>query len=272
VTLGLFDVAFVGNLQPPEPWTPAQLSPAVWLDASDSTTVQLVGSAVAQWGDKSGNSQHFGQADSTLRPTYETAAQNGLNAIRIINGPGNTTQTKQYLNSSITYSGSQISLFSVHLNDAGFGLNTFSRLFSFAASAGADFNSTVGIALTYGVTSGIALFRDNRTIATTGAIDNQWCFVSAERNGTAGRISLNGGTFVTGTTSANNQGIERARIGNDFAAADSGMYGWAAEKVIVFGALSDANWQRLQGYAAHKWGLTANLPNDHPYKSAAPTL
>ena len=30
--------------------------------------------------------------------------------------------------------------------------------------------------------------------------------------------------------------------------------------------------QRIEGYLAHKWGLTANLPADHPYKSAAPTV
>lgn len=29
--------------------------------------------------------------------------------------------------------------------------------------------------------------------------------------------------------------------------------------------------QKLEGYLAWKWGLTANLPVDHPYKAAAPT-
>ena len=28
--------------------------------------------------------------------------------------------------------------------------------------------------------------------------------------------------------------------------------------------------QKYEGYLAHKWGLTANLPSDHPYKNIAP--
>jgi hypothetical protein len=31
------------------------------------------------------------------------------------------------------------------------------------------------------------------------------------------------------------------------------------------------NRQRIEGYLAHKWGLTANLPSDHPYKTVGPT-
>ena len=29
--------------------------------------------------------------------------------------------------------------------------------------------------------------------------------------------------------------------------------------------------QRVEGYLAHKWGLTANLPSDHPYRWMPPT-
>jgi hypothetical protein len=29
--------------------------------------------------------------------------------------------------------------------------------------------------------------------------------------------------------------------------------------------------QKLEGWAAHKYGLTANLPSDHPYKLVGPT-
>ena len=28
--------------------------------------------------------------------------------------------------------------------------------------------------------------------------------------------------------------------------------------------------QKAEGYLAHKWGLTSNLPVSHPYKSSAP--
>lgn len=40
---------------------------------------------------------------------------------------------------------------------------------------------------------------------------------------------------------------------------------------IVY-ADANADRQRIEGYLAHKWGLAASLPADHPYKTAAPTL
>ena len=29
--------------------------------------------------------------------------------------------------------------------------------------------------------------------------------------------------------------------------------------------------EQAEGYIAHKWGLTSNLPVSHPYKNTAPT-
>ena len=250
-------------------WTPADIDTALWLDAADASTVTIVDGAVSQWSDKSGNNNHYTQSTIANRPTYEAAVQNGLNAIRIINGP-NSGSTRQWLESAVTYSGTQISLFTVHLNVVGSSANVFGRLFSFASASQQDFNNTNGLALLYGIGGGVTLYRNSSVIATSAAINNEWCFVCADRNGTSGRVSLNGNTFVTGSTSSASQGITRARIGNDFSTTDSGMFGYLAEKVVVFGTLSDADWQRLQGYAAHKWGLTANLPADHPYKTAIP--
>ena len=35
--------------------------------------------------------------------------------------------------------------------------------------------------------------------------------------------------------------------------------------------IKDDEFDIVEGYLAHKWGLTARLPSDHPYKSSAPT-
>jgi hypothetical protein len=61
-------------------FSPSDLSPVAWWDASDSSTITLASSAVSQWNDKSGNGWTLSQATSTKRPTYSTAAINGLNA------------------------------------------------------------------------------------------------------------------------------------------------------------------------------------------------
>jgi hypothetical protein len=59
-------------------------------------------------------------------------------------------------------------------------------------------------------------------------------------------------------------------VGND----NSGnkIDGAVGEVVVGNGALSDGDREKIEGYLAHKWGLTANLPAAHPYKSLAPTV
>lgn len=58
------------------PWTPASLGStlAVWLDASDATSITSSGGLVSQWSDKSGNARHAVQATSSSRPTLNGSA------------------------------------------------------------------------------------------------------------------------------------------------------------------------------------------------------
>jgi hypothetical protein len=47
------------------------------------------------------------------------------------------------------------------------------------------------------------------------------------------------------------------------------MDGFIGEVVIVSG-VDDTTRQKLEGYLAHKWGLTDSLPAGHPYKATPP--
>jgi hypothetical protein len=248
-------------------WTPANITTTIWLDASDASTVTLSGSLVTSWNDKSGNSHNFA-AQTGNEPAYQLTSQNGLNTINF----ANVGTARQYLtNTSFQYASDEISLFSVHRNLSVSGPYRYGRLFAFASTSGADYNNTDGLALLYGVTSGIALYRNSATIATTGAINDAWCIVDAERSQGTGRIALNGGTYATGTTSTANQNIQRSRIGNDYSLSDSGVNGFVGEQIVIVGSVLASDRLKLQGYLAHKWGLAGNLPVTHPYKSVAPT-
>jgi hypothetical protein len=44
-----------------------------------------------------------------------------------------------------------------------------------------------------------------------------------------------------------------------------------AEIIIANAAIQTSVRQKIEGYVAHKWGLTANLPAGHPYKTVGPT-
>lgn len=44
------------------------------------------------------------------------------------------------------------------------------------------------------------------------------------------------------------------------------------ELIFLSGAVDTALRQKYEGYLAEKWGLRADLPSDHPYKSTSPTV
>jgi len=49
------------------------------------------------------------------------------------------------------------------------------------------------------------------------------------------------------------------------------LYGGLIGEIIVYNStLTQTEREKVEGYLAHKWGLSANLPASHPYKSVAP--
>ena len=72
-------------------FNPLSLNPALWLDASDASTLYDATSggslvtadgAIARWIDKSGNARHPTQSTSAYRPIRKTAVKNGRDVIR----------------------------------------------------------------------------------------------------------------------------------------------------------------------------------------------
>lgn len=59
-------------------------------------------------------------------------------------------------------------------------------------------------------------------------------------------------------------------VGINYAASGSWMYGKIGCVVLLNGAPTTDQLQRLEGWAAHKWGVQSILPASHPYKNSAP--
>lgn len=231
-------------------WTPLSLpSLALWLDASDAATITLAGSKISQWNDKSGNGRNVTQGTDAARPTLTSA---GLNSKDVA-----------------TFGGSQ------HMAGSGFTHGgTWSA--GVVASQSAD---------------GQALFQIG-TINEAGAIyraASQWRVRPSSATGIAS-ASLNAGAdLLSATVSATDANLYvRGTLGTPLTQAsasasnrpftvgalDASTYrlnGIIAELVVTAAVLSEANRQKLEGYLAHKWGMAANLPSNHPYKNAAPT-
>ena len=80
-----------------------------------------------------------------------------------------------------------------------------------------------------------------------------------------------GGTTAFYSTASNTVGWSAASV---WLGSNTGVSayldGWIAEVVFTNGKQSVADRQRMEGYLAHKWGLTGNLAAAHPYKSTPP--
>jgi hypothetical protein len=82
---------------------------------------------------------------------------------------------------------------------------------------------------------------------------------------TNGFIWLNGTlNFTISSSSFTRSAISFARRGGNY------MNGFYYEIAYYNSVLTTTNRQLMEGYLAWKWGLQANLPSGHPYKSAAP--
>ena len=66
---------------PASPWSPAEITTSVWLDAADASTITADGNGVSQWDDKSGNDHHAVQTNNTYKPTYALSDLDGKDGI-----------------------------------------------------------------------------------------------------------------------------------------------------------------------------------------------
>ena len=225
-----------------EPWTPAEITTELWLDAADASTITESGGAVSQWSDKSGNGRDFIQNTALLQPTYNSTGFNGLPAISFVS---------QYL----TYSP-----FNSVLDNTAFNI--------FFAGTGDLRSGTIASVPRFYFSLFQISYADNNI--ATWTVNNgdrivEWLFDGVNQH----NILVDGTSAATATkavSSGFNQTYQVGRAGND---NSNGLF---TEYIVVPGAISTDIRQKVEGYLAHKWGLTGNLPAGHPYKTTAPQV
>lgn len=270
----------------PENWTPASISTAVWVDATDPSTLfdaSTGGSLVVGAGnvkrieDKSGNNIHLSQVGISA-PSRVLATINGYDTIKAYDGQ----HVLAKMDTNVLRNSSRGLIFSVIRASTS---NFTNRMpFSVQVDSSADTRLVQNRNLNVYRASGRRLDTDSSEQITSNTThDNNWTIVvvsadwanrilTLRENGletatsttfqTAGStsdstsiVSLLGITASTGTVGANSNFTFRG----DF-----------AEGVIIENDLSSI--ELLEGYAAHKYGLTGSLPIGHPYKTTSPTV
>lgn len=114
------------------------------------------------------------------------------------------------------------------------------------------------------------------SVSLSGVAANAWHILGVRDQSAANtQFYLNGTATTTGTNQ--NRGTTAysgsAQVGMTigyFKFANGGLTGQIAEYLEVGGDVTLDTIQRIEGYLAHKWGLTAGLPTNHPYKNAPP--
>ena len=252
------------------PWTPAAIATALWLDAADTSTVTTVSGAVSQWNDKSGNNRHATQPTAASRPVVTA---NGLADKSVITFDG----TNDFMD-VVTTILQGIGNFELHWIYARLGAGTgdaayrpaISALSATAADRGAfhyikNFNnlpasypfvsSSWG---TYDLFSGNVYLNNQANLLSFSASASSYAvFRNGAQEGTASRGG-SPGSDVSGLRLA--QQATPLRTSNIFMA-----------EVVMRLSADTFGRQLIEGYLAHKWGLTTNLPVGHPYKITAPT-
>lgn len=250
-------------------WLPSDMTTSAWFDASDSGSITESGGSVSQWNDKSGNARHLTQATGSKQPTYVssqylsfdgtddelTGAGKGL-AGDFVTGFGVVR-----VNTDLTGDSSRS-----WLHEIG---GTSNGNYWFSARGDID-----NLGFTTVDTSG-----DFESGSQTAARDEDHLVTGTSQLAGSEKMQFraNGDTpsYSTNQQSFNLQKgtSPELTIGRQKNVSTRYHNGRVYEVILLNIRLkeTDANFLKIEGYLAHKWGLTAKLPSGHAYKTTAPT-
>ena len=239
---------------------------ALWLDASDSSTITLLGSTITQWRDKSINGYAMIQNQGIT--TVSAGTLNSLNAVYV---PSSTNL--KMLNFLLR---TNFTTFIVGKAAAGnllIGGNTFGT----SGIAFYEFTGNSDLLALPSASSG-STYLDVYDTGGVPVSPNTWFIFCIGYNNvnssTASPYRVNGiarTTAAGGGSSAipdiSYSGILYLNSLNGTNSYDSSFF---AEVLHYNYSMNTTQCQNIEGYLAQKWGLTANLPVGHPYKSSFP--
>ena len=259
-------------------WNPASdITSAIWFDASDTGSYTLSGSDVTAVTDKAGN------ATVTVNGTPNVSNTLDSKAVFAFSGSSEDFTTDEVAQASSgnhwaigvmqwnTRNDSQDSFWSVENNSGSIATKR-----DYAISAGTS-NFDGELDLDGLVTGRISSTIGNAQDFDSGVAQNTWVIMVVIFNKTGNQIALrvDGADAFTPVDDYDNSldTLMDLRIFRN--RANERMSGRMAEFFSVAsipgtGGTDITDVQKAEGYLAHKWGLTSNLPVSHPYKSSAP--
>jgi hypothetical protein len=237
------------------------LGSALWAEYDFSKLTGTAGAGISSVPDQSTNSQALAEANPGYQPTLTSL--NGLAAALFNNSGLHSVNPPAVLDSTVT-------VFAVVKSADGANGRVFS-----IAPAGAYDNQTTGFGLLLGGGTP-TIFRNNPFIAFAGPPTNAStgsvidCDISASPHiYTDGTIDTYNWGGSLGPVNAGRFGLGNNVGTDEYDFLTNTVIGHV---VVATGPITLSQRQQIQGILAWKWGTQANLPANHPYKSAAPTV
>ena len=264
-------------------WTPTTLTNSMYFDAD---SVVVVDGKVASISSKNG-SHIFTQNTVNYRPVLVTNTLNNQPIMRFTKANKSNLSTENALDylKNVSYAW----VFAVYKRNDVATLATTNALFIASVNG-----STSGRFSVYAGTSdsvansnkfgfGVRGLDSQGSLSTAYGLaseSTEWCMSLAYNNYTMangqaffnGSKVFDGALSTSGTTSNTPSSSMNIGMEGDTAYNDGHLNGDIAAIIIGNFELTESNRQKLEGWAAHKYGLTANLPAGHPYKILVPTL
>jgi hypothetical protein len=248
------------------PWTPSQITTNLWFDAADASTITLNGSTVSQWNDKSGNARNISQGTTANQPTYSS-----VNSEIVFDGSNDILSNASVGAADLV----SVTLITVMKMNSGGGtedvlmgigetgntgrIRTFYRGPNQTTVGFAGWAADVGTSThSWDIGGGYHIFSAWNT--ALGASSN----VRLSRDGVTPTVHSTSGSLVASINGFSVGSLRGSLVGNYYSAIR------VKEIIVLYSVVTDTNRQLIEGYLAHKWGLSANLPSDHPYKNSAP--
>ena len=262
-------------------WDPtASITTRYHIDASDTSSYSLSGSDLSSVTDKAGNFTIT--VDGT--PTRVSSALNSLN-VWDFNGSESLITSDEQAVSDGSGNHWAIGVFLADTID-----DTQDSFYSFenntvAASSKRDYAVSSGNASAFDGELDLDSLGSNRISNTIGNKQDFDSAVSLDAFHLVGTIFNKTGNQIAARVDGSNaftpvDDYDNAINTNQDVRimrnrANERLDGRVAEFFVVgtlpgTGGTDITEFEKAEGYLAHKWGLTGNLPSDHPYKSSAP--
>lgn len=264
-------------------WSPGiDISTAVWFDASDTSSYTLSGSDVTAVTDK-------GDAGATITVGGTPNVSSTLNSLKTFTfdaGANEDFTTNEVHQASSgnhwaigvwqwsSVNNTKDSFWSTENNT----VNAVTNKRDYAVSAGDTSNFNGELDLDSLSTNRISTtIGDKEEFTNRFGTANVWRILGVFFNKTGNQIGarINGANAFTPVNDYDNSltpSLDLRIMRNRTSIRMSGRMAefFTVANVPGTGGTDISTFEKAEGYLAHKWGLTSNLPADHPYKSSAP--